>query len=161
MKVFTPSAMTRPLFEEPSPGCERADPWSGPKGFMIGGMSRSTLQNLGQQYFVAANLLVEAIKRDELEDYKLVNPVLYLYRHWLEVTLKSLISSASDEHDLRRLAEQFGAIAHNNLVRRSHHGLSHGLRRLPQLIQTLRLSAMVKITTSFSSVAFQLMVRFT
>jgi len=77
---------------------------------MIGGMALPTTQELGQQYFDAANCLVEAIKHDELEDYRLVNPVLYLYRHWMELALKGLIGSGAHEHDLGQLAANFEAI---------------------------------------------------
>ena len=74
---------------------------------MIGGMALPTKIELGQQYYEAANLLVEAIKKDELEDYRLANPVLYLYRHWLELALKGLIGTAAHEHDLGQLAAMF------------------------------------------------------
>jgi hypothetical protein len=105
------SARTRPLFEEPSDEIERIDPFSGPKGFMFGGMSSTTKQDLAQHYFQAANLLISAIKRDELEDYKLAHPVLFLYRHSIELTLKSLIEWMNTPnvwgHDLVSLSEMF------------------------------------------------------
>jgi hypothetical protein len=109
--MLNESAATRPLFEEPSDEIERIDPFSGPKGFMFGGMCTTTKQDLGQQYFEAANLLICAIKRDELEDYKLAHPVLFLYRHSIELTLKSLIEWMDAPnvwgHDLASLAERF------------------------------------------------------
>ena len=101
--------MTRPLFVEPSSECEREDPWSGPQGFMIGGMSLPTKVELSQQFFDAATLLVEAIKRCDLEDYKLVNPVLYLYRHSLELMLKGVMQSQGSHHKLDVLADDFVA----------------------------------------------------
>lgn len=101
------SAMSQPLFEEPSEECERPDPWTGPKGFMIGGMALPAKDELSQQYFDAANLLLDAIKRDQLEDYKLVNPVLFLFRHFTELLLKSFIGSSG--HDLAKLADEFEA----------------------------------------------------
>jgi hypothetical protein len=99
--------MTRPVFEEPSESAERSDPWSGPKGFMIGGMSHPRLQDLGQQYFDAAYLLTEAIKRGDHEDYKLSNPVLFLYRHSIELFLKSYMVKAEKKHGLEKLAQNF------------------------------------------------------
>lgn len=107
MNVFPESAMTRPLFEEPSPELERIEPWFGPKGFMIGGMALPKEQELGQQYFDAANILVETIKRGDWEDYKLANPALYLYRHSIELTIKSLIGPAVKGHNLAALADRF------------------------------------------------------
>jgi hypothetical protein len=44
MTPFTEDAMKRPLFEEPGPHIERADPWSGPQGFLLGGMAASADQ---------------------------------------------------------------------------------------------------------------------
>lgn len=106
-RMIRRSALERPLFEEPSSACERPDPWTGPKGFMFGGMALPTKLELGHQYYEAASLLVDAIKRDELEDYRLANPVLYLYRHWLELALKSLIGTDAHGHDLGQLASEF------------------------------------------------------
>jgi hypothetical protein len=106
-RVFKQSAMTRPLFEDPTEEIERPDPWTGPKGFVIGGMALPTKEELSQQYFDAAKLLLDAIKRDELEDYKLVNPVLFLYRHSLELLLKSFVGSTG--HSLASLAAAFEA----------------------------------------------------
>ena len=61
--------------------------------------------------FDAANLLIDAIKRDEMEDYKLVNPSLFLYRHAIELMLKSFVGSFG--HDLASLAEKFEAAVKN------------------------------------------------
>jgi hypothetical protein len=74
---------------------------------MFGGMALPTKLELGDQYYEAASLLVDAIKRDELEDFRLANPVLYLYRHWLELALKSLIGTGAHGHDLGQLASEF------------------------------------------------------
>jgi hypothetical protein len=46
-----------------------------------------------KQYFDAANILVKTIKRGDLEDYKLENPALYLYRHSIELTIKREVCS--------------------------------------------------------------------
>lgn len=102
-------AMLRPLFEEPSSASERPDPWAGPKGFMIGGMALPGKQDLGDQYFEAADLLVTAIETNAIEDYKLTNPVLYLYRHALELTIKSIIGATAHGHDLSDLADKLNS----------------------------------------------------
>jgi hypothetical protein len=107
MSIFTEAATTRPLFEEPSDAIERTDPWSGPQGFMIGGMALPTKAELGQQYFDAATILIQAIRRGECEDYRLANPALFLYRHWIELTIKSLIGPGIKGHDFRELAGIF------------------------------------------------------
>ena len=49
MTVFTEAQMNRPLFEEPTPALECADPSEGPPGFMTGGMANLTFQHLGRQ----------------------------------------------------------------------------------------------------------------
>lgn len=66
-RMIRRSALERPLFEEPSSACERPDPWTGPKGFMFGGMALPTKLELGHQYYEAASLLVDAIKRTSLK----------------------------------------------------------------------------------------------
>jgi hypothetical protein len=100
-------SMTRALFEEPSAESEREDEWSYPKGFMFGGWSlpSGTTWEMAEQYFGAANLLVERIERNEIEDYKIGTPVLYLYRHWLELAVKSIIGPVHG-HDLDKLSAQ-------------------------------------------------------
>ena len=84
-QIFTNEAMNRPLFEEPGDQVVRENPFSGPQGFMVGDEFTPTLAEMGQQYFDAAHLLIETIKRGEWEDYKLVSPALFLYRHSLEL----------------------------------------------------------------------------
>jgi HEPN domain-containing protein len=103
-EIFTEDAMTRPLFQEPSPEIEREDPWTGPKGFMFGGMSQATVASLAEEYFEAANLIIDCIKRNELEDYKLANAALFLYRHSVELILKAALIEYDRTHDLNRLA---------------------------------------------------------
>jgi HEPN domain-containing protein len=109
--IFTDEAMLRPIFEEPSDASVRKDPWSGPQGFMIGGISLPTQKELSQQYFDAAHLLIESIKNEVWEDYKLVNPALFLYRHALELVVKSLLGRKVKTHDLSKLADQLNSLA--------------------------------------------------
>lgn len=97
---------TQPLFEEPSLAMERDDPWSGPKGFVLGGMALPCKEKLAEEYFRAADLLVELIQNDRCEDYKLVNPVLYLYRHSLELLLKAGLTNEVTGHSLATLADK-------------------------------------------------------
>jgi hypothetical protein len=44
-----------------------------------------------------------------MEYYQLTNPVLFLYRHALEMKLKSLMQDVPKNHDLLTLAEEFEA----------------------------------------------------
>jgi hypothetical protein len=77
---------------------------------MFGGMflPAGTNGEMAQQYFDAANLLVADIEHDRLEDYKLASPILYLYRHWLELMIKSIIGGCR-EHNLGKLAKRLNS----------------------------------------------------
>lgn len=112
-RIFTKEAMNRPLFEEPGDHIVREDPFSGPQGFMVGDEFVPTRLEMAQQYFDAAHMLLESIKRGDWEDYKLVNPALYLYRHSLELLVKGLLGNAPKTHDLAALADEL-AQAHFN-----------------------------------------------
>ena len=107
MNVFTEEQMHRPLFEEPTPALSRADQWSEPLGFLIGGGANQPFQHLGQQYYDAADTLVECIKHKHIADYKVANPVLYLYRHSIELFLKAIMQGAARTHSLDSLAEEY------------------------------------------------------
>jgi hypothetical protein len=106
-------SLTRPIFEELSDKCERADEWSEPKGFLIGGMGIPIGRDLGRQYFDAANVLIGAITRNEWADFQLAHPVLFLYRHSVELNLKGLLVWMGSEnpwgHDLLSLSDMFCA----------------------------------------------------
>jgi len=106
-KEITSEAINRPLFEEPSPACERIDPWSGPKGFMFGGMCLPTrpYKDTAQQYFDAANLLISDIEQLRAADYTLANPIFFLYRHWLELIVKE-IAGPVHGHNLENLVKK-------------------------------------------------------
>jgi hypothetical protein len=99
-------AMLRPLFEEPV-DIERESAWDGPKGFLIGGMMRGTIQETAHQYINAANVIINAIKHDEIEDFRLAHPALFLYRHAVELMLKAVVPNAGKVHHLDKLADRF------------------------------------------------------
>ena len=108
MTPFTEDAMTRPLFEEPGPHIERADPWSGPQGFLLGGMVETADRlNIAQDYMEAAYVLTESIKKGDWEDYRLASPVLFLYRHSIELFLKGVMGETRKIHRLADLADGF------------------------------------------------------
>lgn len=108
-------ASYKPLFAEPTEDCEREDPFSGPMGFMFGGMFVPTRLELSRQYFDAANLLLEAIKKQRIEDYALTNPALFLFRHALELMLKAILErraeGAPGGHDLAVLLKDVQSFA--------------------------------------------------
>jgi hypothetical protein len=107
MSVFTDEQMHRPLFEEPTADIERPDQWSAPLGFLVGGMANQPYQHLEQQYYNAAYQLVESIKRQDVADCEVANPVLYLYRHSIELLLKAIMRDAAKTHSLDTLADEY------------------------------------------------------
>jgi hypothetical protein len=113
MNPFTEAATKRSLFEEPGPHIERTDPFTGPKGFLLGdqaGMGGSPDNlSLAQDFMEAAYFLTEAIKKGDWEDYRLAQPLMFLYRHSLELFLKGVMDSEKKHHDLSALADDFAA----------------------------------------------------
>ncbi|MGI1663965.1 hypothetical protein ACRDNQ_17130 [Palleronia sp. KMU-117] len=109
MTGFNEDQMHRPLFEEPTAALERPSQWSEPLGFMVGGMANQKYQQLGQQYFNAAHYLVESIKHQDVADSEVANPILYLYRHSIELFLKAVMLDAAKTHSLDSLAEEYRA----------------------------------------------------
>lgn len=107
--VFTEEAMTRPLFEEPTGDHAREDEWSGPHGFALGGMMQANAASLSEEYFAAANELVDAIKDKRIADYRIGNAALFLYRHSCELILKAAMP-AEWGHDLIDLTDRFVAM---------------------------------------------------
>lgn len=97
----------RPLFEEPTDEIERVDAWEEPLGFLVGGMANMSPEQLGEQYFDAANLLAEIIQNRKWEDYRLANPTFFLYRHSIELLLKAAIGGTMKGHSLDTLADAF------------------------------------------------------
>lgn len=97
----------KPLFTGIPDDIERTDPFDGPPGFLLWPWGPPSKLELAEQYFDAANQLVERIKNQECEDYRLVYPVLFLYRHSLELLLKGSIRSESNHHKLGNLADDY------------------------------------------------------
>ncbi len=114
--VFTKDAMTRPLFELLSEEHERPGEWSSPFGFVIGGMATYPMRAerdgaLAEQYFAAANTLVDAIIDVRVADYEVANAALFLYRHCFELLLKaglpSKVRAKKNIHYLANLAKSY------------------------------------------------------
>jgi hypothetical protein len=109
MTPFSNDQMYRPLFEEPTVDIERDHPLDSPFGFLIGGMANISYSQLGQQYFDAAILLTERVEQGDVEDYRLANPVLFLFRHSVELFLKAAMGDSEKTHNLDVLAHRFEA----------------------------------------------------
>jgi hypothetical protein len=70
---------------------------------MIGGMALPGKQDLAVQYLDAADCLVGAIRKQEVEDFTLGNPILLLYRQSVEMLIKSCLAKAPNNHKLASL----------------------------------------------------------
>lgn len=109
MTGFTEEQMHRPLFEQPTAALARPDKWSEPLGFLVGGAANQRYQHLGQQYYDAAYHLIESVKNQDVADCDVANPILYLYRHSVELFLKAIMQGAAKTHSLDTLAEEYRA----------------------------------------------------
>lgn len=106
------------LFWEPENEFARFNEWSEPKVFAFGDMDMLEERNFGQiadNYFRCADLLIERVLNNDLEDFVAQFPVIYLMRHAVEVMLKRIIDaqtgkSAGNEHSLHRLANKVSGI---------------------------------------------------
>ena len=112
--VFTEETMNRPLFEELTGDHAREDEWSGPHGFAIGGMMQANTASLAEEYFAAANELVDGIKEKRIADYRVGNAALFLYRHSCELILKAALPASKRTHDLTSLTDSFVEMVKEN-----------------------------------------------
>lgn len=103
-----------PLFWPP--GLEeflREDEWSFPKTFSFGDMDileEHNLDHISENYFRCAEVLVERVLNNELEDFVAQFPIIYLFRHSFEVQLKQIVAAqtgqvAAKKHSLHALAK--------------------------------------------------------
>lgn len=95
------------LFVDFDIGMQREDAYSGPFVFSLTPMGKPSLLELSQQYFDAADSLIESIKKYQIEDYKIGYPTLYLYRHSIELILKFITDSSENTHNLNKLTQSF------------------------------------------------------
>lgn len=103
-----------PLFWVPDEKFQRADEWSFPKSFAFGDMDileERNLDHIADNYFRCAEVLIERILDNRLEDYVAQFPILYLFRHAFEVRIKQIIEKqsgkkATNEHSLHVLANK-------------------------------------------------------
>lgn len=89
-----------PLFQDPSE--EMDETWQ--HGTLIGGMACRDLPQVARAYKLAADeLLKQALSK--YEPHELDYPVLFLYRHTVEVYLKAALDKPPEHHDLSRLIQ--------------------------------------------------------
>lgn len=93
------------IFAEPDPNTDET--WT--QGAMLGGMSGYDERDLAESYFLAGDTLTAVVADHKQDARELVNPVLYVYRHGIELYLKCILQPRADErdHNLGALLERF------------------------------------------------------
>jgi hypothetical protein len=101
-----------PLFQDPSDDIDET--WR--HGVLIGGMARRNLRQVARAYKLAADeLLKQALSY--FEPHELDYPVLFLYRHTVELYLKAALEKPPLHHDLSSLIQLLEAEAGKKLAR--------------------------------------------
>lgn len=96
--------MTTPrIFDEIPEGVDET--WR--HGAMLGGMAGPL--DLCESYFLAADTLIEAVLDGSSQAYELIYPIMYSYRHGVELYLKGIVPRAPRNHDLAALLAAFCA----------------------------------------------------
>ena len=129
---FTNDDLERPIFIDPPDDIGRQDAWSGPYAFLLGGMGSPQKYEIAQEYFNAANSLVASIRRQEIEDYAIANPVLFLYRHSIELMLKAAIG-LNNEHDLGEMTERLEQKVKDKFGQNTPHWLISRLKEISDI----------------------------
>ncbi len=67
-----------------------------------------TFWEIAQAYKVAGDILVEKVLSKKFEGYELIYPILFNYRHCLELYLKSFVfTEVKESHNLKFILEKF------------------------------------------------------
>ena len=94
--------LVTPLFQEVPPGID--DSWT--HGALIGGMTSGDGLAIAQSYRYAGDILIEYALKDDAASY-LILPILYSYRHALEIYLKLCTENNTKTHNLNSLIASF------------------------------------------------------
>jgi len=94
------SRLHSPLFQEPSDDMDET--WQ--HGTLIGGMACRDLRQVARAYKPAADELLKQA-RSKHDPHELDYPILFLYRHTVELYLKASLDHPPKTHDLSRLIQ--------------------------------------------------------
>lgn len=112
--IVQPNTGTK-LFEEIDERFERDDEWSFPKLISIGWPilekpKPNDLRNFSIRYFEASRSLCEMVGRNKIEDYVASFPIIFLFRHSVELALKAVVLHQTGKnaagHDLSVLLKK-------------------------------------------------------
>lgn len=95
--------MNKTLFQEPPENVDET--WT--HGAMLGGMCGYDEQQMAESYFVAGDALIGAVLDGQRDGCDMINPVMYVYRHGIELYLKAIVQPAVRDHNLASLLEHF------------------------------------------------------
>ena len=102
-----------PVFGEP----EEVEPdanW----GILIGGMGSYDEELMAKAYKEAADMLVEQALRSGDRSWAVAPPILFLYRHTVELYLKLVVKPKKRNHSLSELVERANEIAERRVGKR-------------------------------------------
>jgi hypothetical protein len=95
--------MNNRIFQDPPPNIDET--WT--HGALLGGMIGFDEEDLAESYFDAADALVGRVRKRKQEGRDLINPILFLYRHGVELYLKAIVRPEKRNHDLTALLAAF------------------------------------------------------
>lgn len=93
------------VFVEPPEDIDET--WS--HGAMLGGMCGYDNESLARSYFGAAGMVIDAVLASTARGQDSIGPLLYLYRHGIELYLKVLTGSQAPTHSIENLFRSFCA----------------------------------------------------
>lgn len=109
----------QPLFEEPDERWERDDEWSFPKSVAIGwplpnAPTPQDFRDFSNKYFEAMRAVCAVVSDNKIEDYVGSYPIIFLFRHSVELALKAVIlhqtGNGASGHDLSKLSAKVSGL---------------------------------------------------
>jgi hypothetical protein len=107
------------LFEEPDERWLRDDEWSFPKSVAIGWpLPKKTtpqdFRDFSNKYFAAMRAVCAVVNDNKIEDYVASYPIIFLFRHSVELALKAVIlhqtTNGARGHDLSKLSARISGL---------------------------------------------------
>jgi len=126
----------KPLFREPEAGDQRENGYSEPFGFLLGPIGVIGRGDMADQYFRAANLIINQILERQIADYEIAYPVLFLYRHAMELLLKTILANQANHHRLDALADDFTRFAKEKYAEDVPQWITRRLKELARIDPT-------------------------
>ena len=127
--------LAKPLFSEDWDMAHRTDQWSFPKGIARDAMvaSNMDMRTLADQYFEGAEAIVHLVLQNRVEDYVVASPVLYLYRHAVELYLKVAIEKKTGKSYLSQKGRRENGHELDLILQRAPHVSPEARARILEL----------------------------